>query len=159
MNRKYRIYLDTSVWNFVFAEDSPPLRDITLDFFDNSGDFELYISRVVLAEIEQAPEMVRAKLEELIRKYKPVILEMNEETERMAAIYVNEDIIPEKKWDDAEHIAISTVYEMDILLSWNYKRLANIRKKREIQFNNLREGYDKPLELLTPMEVAYEDKE
>jgi predicted nucleic acid-binding protein len=147
------------VWNFIFADDSPEMRDITLDFFDNADEFELFISRVVIEEIEQAPETVREKLEQLIGRHKPVVLEINPEIERLAARYVAEGIIPEKKYDDAEHIAVSTYYEMDILLSWNYKHLANVRKKQRIQIINLQEGYVKPLELVTPMEVAYEDKE
>jgi hypothetical protein len=56
---------------------------------------------------------------------------MTDEIKRLAKLYVNEGIIPAKKDDDALHIAYSTFYEMDILLSWNYKHLANIFKRRK----------------------------
>ena len=62
-----------------------------------------------------------------------------------------------KKEDDALHIAYTTFYELDILLSWNYKHLANIFKKKKIQILNLEEGYNKPLDLITPMEVINEE--
>jgi len=33
--RKLKLYLDTSVWNFFFADDAPEKRDITKEFFDS----------------------------------------------------------------------------------------------------------------------------
>lgn len=33
--RRSRLYLETSVWNFYFAEDAPEKRDITKEFFEN----------------------------------------------------------------------------------------------------------------------------
>ncbi|MBI4723317.1 MAG: hypothetical protein HY769_10070 [Candidatus Stahlbacteria bacterium] len=58
--------------------------------------------------------------------------------------------------EDAMHIAIATINEIDILLSWNYKHLANINKERMILAINLLAGYTKPLRMITPMEVIYE---
>jgi len=111
----------------------------------------------VIEEIQQANEKKRELLEGQLAKYKPTVLELNEEISRLKKLYVGRNIIPQKKDDDALHIAFSTFYEMDILLSWNYKHLANIFKKKKIQIVNLEEGYDKPLELITPMEVINED--
>jgi hypothetical protein len=77
----------------------------------------------------------------------------------LASIYIGKRIIPEKKLDDSLHIAYSTFYEMDVLLSYNYKHLSNIFKKKRIMIVNLEEGYDKPLDLTTPMEVLKDDEE
>lgn len=68
-------------------------------------------------------------------------------------------VIPKKKIEDALHIAISTVYEMDIFLSWNYRHLANFDKERKILSINLLQGYIKPFKMITPMEVIYEEEE
>jgi len=46
---------------------------------------------------------------------------------------------------------------MDILLSWNFKHLANIKKQMGVKLVNERNGYLYPLLLTTPMEVLYED--
>ena len=35
MNNKLKIYLDTSAPNFLFADDSPEKKEITIDFFEN----------------------------------------------------------------------------------------------------------------------------
>ena len=56
--RKLKLYLETSVWNFYFADDAPEKRDITKEFFNNvrKGQYEIFISEVVLAEISKANE-------------------------------------------------------------------------------------------------------
>ena len=36
--RKLKLYLDTSVWNFFFADDAPEKRGITKRFFDSIKD-------------------------------------------------------------------------------------------------------------------------
>lgn len=53
-------------------------------------------------------------------------------------------------------ISISDI-EFDILLSWNFKHLANINKQEKINSLNLTLGYRKPLLLLNPMEVFDEE--
>ena len=51
-----KIYLDTSVINFLFADDSLERKQITIDFFDNfiaTGVYRTYISGFVIDEISQ----------------------------------------------------------------------------------------------------------
>jgi hypothetical protein len=67
-------------------------------------------------------------------------------------------VIPPRYTEDARHIAIATCHEMDVLLSWNFKHLANIKKQTEVRAVNERNGYLHPLLLATPMEVFYEDR-
>ena len=47
---------------------------------------------------------------------------------------------------------------MDVLLSWNYKHLANINRELRILAANLEEGYTHPFRMVTPMEVMDEDE-
>ena len=103
-------------------------------------------------------KMKRAELLEVISKYMLVVLS-NEgkrlEIERLAATYIREGIIPPSKLEDALHIALATVRVMDILLSGNYKHLANINKEARVCAVNLLEGYSKPLRVVTLLEVVY----
>ncbi|MDD2716134.1 MAG: type II toxin-antitoxin system VapC family toxin [Candidatus Wallbacteria bacterium] len=156
---KLKLYLDTSVWNFFFADDSPDKMEITKRFFKNIQNFDIFISSVVIEEIEQSPNEKKLLLEELIKKHQPSILEINSEIRRLAKLYVAKGIIPAKSINDAIHIACSTYFGIDVLLSWNYKHLANIFKKRKVSISNLEEGYLKPLEITTPMEVITDEKE
>ena len=71
----------------------------------------------------------------------------------LAEAYVREGAIPLKKYDDALHVAISTVRGMDVLVSWNFEHLANVNKERRISAVNEANGYFRLLRITTPLEV------
>jgi len=153
--RKLKLYLDTSVWNFYYADDAPEKMEVTRQFFESlkSGNYEIYSSAVVIREIGNADENTMSELITLMNKYMPIILEVNDEVDELADIYIAKGVVPEKKRDDALHIAIATVNEMDALVSWNYRHLANLNKKEKVHAVNIIHGFLKELEMITPMEV------
>ncbi len=153
--RKLKLYIETSTWNFVFADDSPEKKAITKEFFElvYKGVYEIYISDVVLAEINRAPESVKKKLLRLINRIEPIILELKPKVEYLAGIYLKRKIIPEKKVEDALHVAIATLDELDAVVTWNYQHLANIRKAELFFGVNLEQGFHKKVEIITPWEV------
>lgn len=154
--RKLKLYLDTSVWNFFFADDAPEKRDITKEFFASieKSVYEIFISDVVFQEINDADEPKRTALFNLINKNKPTELTISEEVKELAEAYIKRRIIPDNKREDAAHVAIAAVSEMDAVITWNYKHLANLRRAELFNAINLEMGYTKRLELVTPMEVS-----
>ena len=160
--KKLRIYLDTSVINFLFADDAPEKRDITIRFFDGwvaTGRYETVISSVVMREIGRTKdEEERARLLRVIVDYslKSVPLEPREEIADLADAYVGAKVIPPKKYEDALHLALCTIHEMDVLVSWNYQHLANVNKERRVVAVNQSLGYYYPLRITTPLEVMDE---
>ena len=159
MGNKLKIYLDTSVINFLFADDAPDLKKITIDFFDNySSNYEIEISDIVLAELNRTNNIEKRNL--LIGAVEHYNLkvkrDLNDTINDLAKDYVNAKIIPKNKFEDAQHIAFAVYYEFDILLSWNFKHLANINKQMSINGLNLQKGISKTLNLFNPMEVIYE---
>jgi predicted nucleic acid-binding protein len=161
--RKLKIYFDTSIISFIYADDSPEKRDITREFLDKYlSQYEVFISRFVVAEIENTTNnLLKEKLLNIISKYPIDIIEIQkyEETQifELANEYINKGIIPRQKIDDAIHIAICTVNEFDILLSWNFRHIANIKKQIQINNINKEQGYLKELYLLNPMEVITDE--
>jgi predicted nucleic acid-binding protein len=159
--KKLRVYLDTSVINFLFADDAPDFRRITESFFrDYASRYKLFVSRVVLAEIEQAPDpRCRARLLAVLQEHPIAMLpvERAAEVERLAGAYLAAGVIPRAKPADALHVAYATVFEMDVLLSWNFKHLANVRRETRVLAVNLAEGYDHALRMVSPLEVEDED--
>ena len=115
--------------------------------------YEIYISQTVIEEIGKAKKNKKQLLMDLIRKYQPQMIEIDNESIELSKKYLDKAVIPMGKVNDALHVAVSTIYEMDALISWNYKHLANLRRKELIQSVNLIEGYIKPLDIITPMEV------
>jgi predicted nucleic acid-binding protein len=148
---KQKLYLETSVWNFYFADDAPEKKEATASFFEKIKEekYEIYISEIVLEEIEKAEEKTKSKLINLINEYNPVILLLNEESKKLANDYINQDVLAEKSLDDARHAAIATINKIEILISWNLKHLANFRKMNKINEVNKRSGYTN-LILTTP---------
>lgn len=87
------------------------------------------------------------------------ILEINDEVEHLTRQYLIEGVIPEKKIADAYHVSFATVYELDVLLTWNQQHFANLRKRDQIYGVNLKLGYSKPQEIITPKEVIIDEGE
>jgi hypothetical protein len=54
------------------------------------------------------------------------------------------------------HVAYATVYCMDVLLSWNFKHLANVRREARVSAVNVAEGYGHMLRMVSPIEVEDE---
>jgi len=163
--KKISIYLDTSVINFLFADDAPEKKEITIDFFQNyikKNIYAVYISPVVIDEINRTKdENKRYKLLNVVHEYSLEMIdsiEKDDEIKALAIKYINQGIIPAHKLEDALHIAISTIYNIDILVSWNYKHLANVNKERKILSVNIIEGYPNAFKMATPMEVVYEEE-
>ena len=157
--RKLKLYIETSVWNFFFADDAPEKRDITKGFFESvkKGLYEVFVSEVVLREINNAPENKKNQLVKLIEQCSPASLDAVEEAEKLADIYLNREIIPAAKREDALHVGIATVFEMDAVVTWNYRHLANLRKAELFYSANLEAGYFKKIEIITPMEVVSDE--
>jgi hypothetical protein len=57
------------------------------------------------------------------------------------------------------HIAISTIYQVDVLASWNFKHIVNLNRIRLYNAINLKNGY-KMLEIRSPREILkFDDDE
>ena len=154
--KKLYIYLDTSVWNFVFADDAPEKKEATLEFFKcvEKGQYQIFIGTTVLEEIRRTHDEGKLKqLMGLIDKYQPTVLEITKEVDSLSRKYMAEGVISNKKVGDSRHIAFAVINEMDVLLSWNYRDLANLNKKLKVEAVNFKEGYTKPMEFITPYEV------
>jgi hypothetical protein len=164
--KKLKVYLDTSVINFLKVEDSPDYRRDTELFFETivaSGKVETYVSRIVFEEINNTDDLVKRKeLLDVFIQYpniKTLIVEEGnvEEINILVKNYLDNGIIPRKNIADAFHVAYSTIFEMDILISWNFKHLANINKEQKILAVNKLNGYNYPFRMANPLEVINYD--
>jgi hypothetical protein len=57
------------------------------------------------------------------------------------------------------HVAYATVFEMDVLLSWNFKHLASLRREARFAVVNQAEGYGRSPRIVSPLEVEDEPEE
>lgn len=157
--KKPQLYIETSVWNFYFADDAPEKKATTRTFFDKirHEEYEIFISDAVIEEIGRAADEKKQLLLNIIKEYNPKRLTINEKVMELSQKSVSEGAFPANKVEDAIHAAMATAYEMDALISWNLKHLSNLKKMEMINGINMKEGYFKRLELITPMEVSDEE--
>jgi len=157
--KKPQLYIETSVWNFYFADDAPEKKEITHTFFNKvkESEYEIFISDTVIEEIGRADDEKRQLLLNIIKEFNPKRLIIDQEVVELAQKYIAEGVLPANKFEDAVHAAVATIFEMDALISWNLKHLSNLKKMEMINGVNMKEGYSKRLELITPMEVSDEE--
>jgi rRNA-processing protein FCF1 len=149
-----KIYLETSVFNFVFYDKEPEKQADTIKLFKEikKGRYRPFTSDYVMEELEKASEEKSEKMMGLITGYKVDRLKKTDEINRLAEIYVGEGIIPKKYDTDALHIAAATVNELDIIVSWNFKHIVKRKTIIMTESVNLRNGYNK-IEICSPSEV------
>lgn len=150
---KLKLYLDTTILNFAFADDAPKEKEDTLRFFKQIDRFDVSISEVVLREVSLCEPKKRERLNSLWQRHDLSVLEFDAEAQELAEKYIKSGIIPIKYRDDANHIATATVNNFDAILSWNFQHIVKMKTKREVVAINIIEGY-KPIDIYTPKEVV-----
>jgi len=151
MKSKLKIYLDTSVISALFDKRNPERMALTESFFEEIDLFRIFISNITIAEIIKTPDdNLKKKMNDIIVDFS--ILESSNEAETLAEKIVKEGAINKAYLEDAYHIAIAIINEMDFLLSWNFRHIVR-KKTRDIvrmicTIKNL-----KYIEILTPAEL------
>ena len=149
-----KIYLETTLFNFYFDEDRGFAHAETVRLFEEiaAGKYEAFTSTYVTDELENAPEVKRDKMMRLITEYKISVLAPNVEVVRVADIYIAENVIPQKYRTDGLHIAIATVYDLDMVISMNFQHIVKRKTKAATASINVLNGY-RAIEICNPMEV------
>ncbi len=148
-----KLYIETSVINFVFATDDIVRANLTKDFFESATlNHELIISELVLEEIEKAKSPKKEKMTDFIFKHKFRILKQTEAVEKLASKYVEEKIIPEKYLNDALHIALAVINNLDVIVSWNLEHIVKLKTITCVNKINKGEGLPS-IYINTPEEV------
>jgi hypothetical protein len=149
MKKVLRIYIENSVIGGYFEDI---FREPTQKLFDlfRQGFYKAIISTHTIYELEKgAPDKVKENLKTLDYEEHNV----SEVMLNLARKYMADKIVSDKYSDDALHIAIATVLNVDVLVSWNFKHIVNLNKIRLFNSVNLREGYG-ILDIRTPQEVV-----
>ena len=146
-----KVYLDTSVIGGYFDEE---FEFWTKIFFESvkRGEFKIAISELLTQELKLAPTAIRTFLDEIPKKHK-FYIELNKETDDLAKMYINNNIVGIKSLADCRHIAVATVHEIEILTSWNFKHIVNLNKIHLYNGINIQNGY-RPIEIRTPREIV-----
>ena len=126
MPHKVSLYLDTSVPNALFRMPEDRKKATLLFFQETAPKHEVFISELVVGEIEATPDDAhRTRLLNSVKNLS--VLPVSAEAEKLADEYLKYIKIPKA---DAIHIAISTVEGVDYLVTWNMEHMAKERTRR-----------------------------
>ncbi len=153
----YRLYLDTSVFGALFDEEDPERVALTRSVLRRIrySPYQAFIGTPILEEIALAPPGIRRALEGHIAELSPVLIEEGAASLRLAESYLKARLVPPLRRNDARHIALATVADLDAIVSWNFRDMVNIRKKKIVHSVNAKFGY-RLIDIISPLEVPRE---
>jgi predicted nucleic acid-binding protein len=149
-----KVFVDTSVFGGCFDRE---FDKESRWFFDEvkAGRFDVLVSRIVLEELEYAPQHVRDFFNEQRPHIK--ILDESPEVKELRDAYISAGILGESSLDDAEHIAAASIEAVDLMVSWNFKHIVHFDKIRAYNAINVLRGW-REIDIRCPREViAYDE--
>ncbi len=146
-----KIYLDTSVFSALFDGRNPERQELTKDFFSKIQEHEAYISDLSRIEVDKTPdEDLREKMSGVIDTLR--ILLADDVSEQLSKDYIRYGAIPEGYSEDAYHIAIAVINNLDIVLSWNFRHIVRRKTKDIVNMVNTINNFQH-IEIMTPAEL------
>ena len=157
---KQTVYVETSIISYLTARPSYDVRviawqDYTATWWRIAPEkYELYVSELVRQEAGRGDaDAAGRRLGSISRlpelKYIP-------EARCLAECFLNSGAIPVAAGDDAAHVALAAVHNMDFLLTWNCRHINNAETKPLIRRLCGEQGFACP-EICTPFELLREE--
>jgi hypothetical protein len=149
-------YIETSVISYLTARPSPVLlaaahQQVTREWWDHHRHrFDLHISQLVLDEAARGdPDAAALRLAALEGF---AVLEATQSAAELVDMLISDRALPSAARDDAAHVAIAAVHNMDYLVTWNCRHIDNAEAKPLIRSVCAVHGYVCP-EICTPEEL------
>lgn len=153
---KEKIYIETSIVSFLTGSPSQNLlaaawQSVTTDWWNNRRrSFEIYVSELVLEEAGRGDKDAAQKR---LKNLEGIpLLTVTDSAVELSKTLLAQGVLPAKATDDALHIALSSVHNIDYLLTWNCRHINNAEIKPAIRSVIISNGYNCP-EICTPQEL------
>ena len=145
-----KIYLDTSVISALYDVRTPERQEMTRVAWARLDGHEVFLSQTVIDELNNAPFQLREKMLAVVSPF--TVLPVSAAAGTLANIYVGQGIFPKRYFDDALHVAIASVNNIGVLLSWNFSHLVKLNTRRMVALVNAVENH-MPVEIISPPEL------
>jgi hypothetical protein len=156
---KPTVYIETTVVSYLTSRPSNDAvissrqqvtQQLWNEYFDN---FEFMVSVIVISEIEQGDAKEAERRLNAVANL--TALQTSSISDALAQELVDTGAVPYNSQPDAQHIAIATIYNLDYLVSWNYKHIVNENKRQHINRVCRSVGFE-PTTVCTPIELIEE---
>ncbi len=153
--RPLRVYADASVFGGAFDKEfAEPSRDFFAQV--RIKRFRLVTSAIVQAEIEAAPAQVKKLFDDMLKSAE--VVSVSEAATQLAKAYVDARIVTPKWETDALHVAVATVSNCSLIVSWNFVHIVHFEKISRYNAINTLNGYA-GVAIHSPQEVIQYEKD
>ena len=156
MSDKLKIYCETSFWSYLTGRQSADekiarCQAFTLKWWQDIAPLcEIYISQYVKTEAADGDPACSVRRQQAM--VDTLIVDgYVDEVRALAKSLLSAHAVPETEPTDALHIATATIYQMDALLTWNCKHMANPVALPKTISTITRSGYQSSV-IITPEE-------
>jgi len=146
-----RIYIDTSIVGGYFDEEFKEATNMLFQRLEKR-EVKFVVSDLLDLELLNAPSHVK----ELLFHFSPDFferVELTDETLQLADTYIEEKVVGKTSIEDCRHIALATIYKVDVLARWNFKHIVNLDRIKGSNSVNLRLGYTM-IEIRSPKDLV-----
>jgi len=146
-----RIYIDTSIVGGYFDEEFKEATNMLFQRLEKR-EVKFVVSDLLDLELLNAP----AHVKELLYNFSPDFferVELTNETLQLADTYIEEKVVGKTSVEDCRHIALATIYKVDVLASWNFKHIVNLDRIKGYNSVNLKLGYTM-IEIRSPKDLV-----
>ena len=148
---KLKVYLDTSVVSYLQQEDAPDRMADTLKLWKKfkAGCYDIYLSSMTTLEVNRCNASKLSFLNSKLSEINYTEIKIGDNELNLAREIISMGILTEKSFDDCQHIAVAVLSECDIIVSWNFKHLVNIKTIQGVRKITQLKGY-KDIEIMNP---------
>ena len=155
-----RVYVESTIPSYVVARPARDLlqaarQQLAKDWWEFEREkHELFTSQLVLDEIAFGDKEMAARRLETTRSVP--LVRATDEVKELAAKILASGLLPATAGSDATLIALATIYELDILLTWNSRHIANAAIRERLRKIVEAAGFALPV-ICTPEELMETD--
>ena len=151
---KPRVSIETTIPSYLAARSSRDLilaahQETTREWWAKRGEFDLFVSQLVIDECRAGD--FQAAAARLLTLVDLPVLEPGAAIDHLVETLLRKVPLPSRAAYDAAHIAYAAVHQLDYLLTWNCRHIANAHFRRRIEAICLDLGHQPPL-IATPLE-------
>ncbi|MEX2663011.1 MAG: type II toxin-antitoxin system VapC family toxin [Vicinamibacterales bacterium] len=149
------VYVETSVISYLGAKPSRDIviaahQQVTRRWWRSRRSYRLFVSQIVRDEAAVGDPVACARRLRILRGVPA--LAVTDEATRLAGELVRRGALPRKATIDAFHIGIAAAHQIEYLLTWNCKHIANATMRGTIEAICRSAGLTPPI-ICTPEEL------
>ena len=154
------VYLETTFISYLVSLPSRDLivaahQQVTTEWWTHKRSrYECYVSEIVFDEASVGDEKEIKKRLAIVEPLK--LLDLTDDANELTKAILHSGVIPQNAVRDAAHIAVATVHEVDYLLTWNCKHIANAHILKKIETVCTQSGFSMPT-ICTPEELMEDE--